>query len=128
MKVNNIEKFRQNIINALKECYTVKEYQSIGLNEQSAHEAMQAECGIYDYKSPTMECIALYKPIEVSHWLYTSHSNKKLYMVVCEDSIRIYSENDKEYKLDNILFHEAYNNRLAYMVVLVNNINYLLDK
>lgn len=128
MKINNIEKFKQDIIAALEECYTVKEYQSIGLNEQSAYEAIQAECRIYDYKSPTMECIALYEPIEVSNWLYTSHSNKKLYMVVCEDSIRIYSESDKEYKLDNILFHEAYNNRLAYMVVLVNNINYLLNK
>ena len=128
MKINNIEKFRQDIIAALNECYTAMGYESIGWSETVASEAVSAECCIYDYKSPKNECLALYNPIKVSHWTHTKYTNKELYIVVNEESTRIYSEGKNEYVLDNILFHEVYNNRLAYMVVLVNNINYLLDK
>jgi hypothetical protein len=125
MKIKNIDRFRNEIIGALNECYATRQYESTGFTEEAAKNALIAKCNIYDYKSARNECLALYNPIKVGiyHGCKTPHA----YLVADEACIRIYKDTEDEYILKNILFYEMYNNKLNLMVCIVNNINYILD-
>lgn len=125
MKINNMDKFRDNIAEALETTFAVTCYESIGKTQAAADDALEYTVNTYDYMNIPANCIGLYKPIRVYQY---GHSKEDcIYITFADYGIRFFFERENCFApYHNINFRE-YRNQLQLAIVITDIIRDMLN-
>ena len=125
MKINNVEKFRKEIYDAINDSIIwnfdkIETPSAIWKGTNDDYEESMLKCSSFKFVDGELLRVSLVSPMIIEN------EGKKLYMTIDEDGATFWKSTDKEFKYRGHQEAGFYRNKMSFAMKLVHNINYML--
>jgi len=127
MKINNVEKFRKEIYDAVKDALSWKwrtiETPTCIMKNGYEYKELMNEINTYEPDDETK-----YKCVSLAHPLIIEDGDKKLYVTIDDEGASFFKNSEDRYVNSGYCFVDYYRNRMSFAMALVNDIAERMEK
>ena len=125
MRINNVEKFRNDIYEALKDAWLwdkVETSEATWKGDFDDYKDSMKEYNHYEFEDGKPYLVSLAHPARIAE------GENSIYITVDSDGVTFYKSTEKQFVYKGCLDAGLYKNRISYVMALVDRINSKLNK